>query len=98
MNNKGISEAFYEAVCAVGKAIGVKPLPVGLNEADVNGWHLTLNTSSDRIDEHDPFTVKAVHQEYIGIAIFDPAGGMIGGIPEDRFIADMRAFNQAEAA
>jgi len=98
VSDQGISEAFYEAVCAVGKAIGKKPLPVGLNEADVNGWHLTLNSSADIIGDHEPFTVIAQHQEYIGVAVFDPAGGIIGGISEDQFVADMRAFNQGVAA
>jgi hypothetical protein len=56
----GVSEAFYEAVCAVGRELGVKPLPNGLNTAQIGSWTVHLNTSSEPVHvsdgawQHDP--------------------------------------------
>lgn len=92
-DQKPISLAFYEAVRAVRNTIGVEPLPKGINKAEISDWELTLNTSSEELENVQPFTVKAVHKKYFCFAIFDPTGGCCSGGAEDKFIADMQAFN-----
>jgi hypothetical protein len=92
----GVSEAFYEAVCAVGRELGVKPLPNGLNTAQIGSWTVHLNTSSEPVHVSDgaevaPYNISATNNEYLAVAAFGPDGGMIGGYTEAQFIDDMRA-------
>lgn len=93
--DRPISEAYFLAVSAIGDQVG-KPLPKGINRATVGDWKLTLNASLEPVKLDDTTTLPAFellaeNTVYVAFATFGPYGGMIGGMTEDRFIADMKA-------
>lgn len=92
----GVSIAFVMAVDVIAQTIGQAPLPTGLNTAEAGDWKLTVNNSRETVKfgEHElqPFDMFAENKRYLAFGIFGPAGGMIGGMPEDQFIADMRSL------
>lgn len=87
----GPSEAWALAAIAIGQALNIKPLPSGLNTAEVGDWSLTMNNSKDAIDNIGPFEIKGQNNEYVAVAILAPSGGMLAGYTENKFIADMKA-------
>ena len=89
MSDQGISEAFYLAVQNMAAVHG-SPLPEGLLTANIEGWDLTLNTTTETVDDIPPFNVKAAHDTYLAFAMFGPDGGIVGGASEDDFIAAMK--------
>lgn len=87
--------AWAIASVAIGHVNGTKPMPPGLNTARVGKWDLAVNAGREPIThdgrEMSPFELQCVHSEYLAMGILDPAGGTIGGYPEDDFIKDMLA-------
>lgn len=95
--------AWALASAAIGHVNGTKPMPPGLNTARVGLWDIAINASGSETIEHDgrelaPFDMQCVHSELIAMGVFDPSGGMLGGYPEDEFIADMLATLPPEIA
>lgn len=93
-NSVGVAVAFHRAVTAMSTVISERPFPVGLVKAEVGDWDMTVNTSGQEISEdgiaYGAFTLHATHRTFFVIAVFDPAGGMIGGgMTEAQFIEDM---------
>jgi|GEM_PF-2673375 len=83
--------AYYLVAVAIGERLG-KPLPAGLNTTEIGDWTLTINCSPEPIDGVQPWNVRAVHRQFIVVALFGPDGGLIGGgMTEDEFIADISA-------
>jgi hypothetical protein len=90
-----ISAAFYLAAAAMGHKLG-RPLPKGISKTDIGDWTLTLNNGRDELEGVPGFNVQAAHNVYFGVALFSPYGGLIGGLPEDKFIEDMKAHVPVE--
>lgn len=92
----GVSVAFVMAVDVIAQTIGQTPLPPGLNTAEAGDWVLTVNNSREPAtfggQELQPWDMFAENKRYLAFGIFNPVGGMIGGMSEDQFIADMKAL------
>lgn len=95
-----VSEAFYVAVQAIASVIPA-PLPVGISQATVGDWSLTINTADEpvAIDGIEkpilPFEIYAKNNKYLAFAVIGPSGGAIGGMTEEQFIADLAPFGAA---
>jgi hypothetical protein len=93
-----ISDAYYEGVAAVVAAAGLRPLPKGVTAVEAGDWELAVNNGREPID-HDgsplgAWELRAVHKVFLVIVILNPVGGCLGGgMPEDEFIAQMRAIS-----
>lgn len=98
-NQSGPSEAWFEAVHAVGRITGQTPLPKGLVVAENDDWKLSLNNSGEPLDldgvDLGKFECFVEGKKYIVFGVVAPSGGMIGGMPEDQFIAEMQAIAKA---
>lgn len=103
MADQPISEAFYAAVEAIAAIVGVSPIR-GLHQVETEGWKLTINASMQPVVCGDvakpvgPYEIHAEGKIYLAVVIIDPFGGMLGGIDEASFIAEMQAITAARAA
>lgn len=92
----GVSIAFVMAVDVIARTFGQTPLPPGLSTAEAGDWELTVNNSPEPAtygeQELQPWDMFARNKRYLAFGIFSPVGGVIGGMPEDQFIADMEAL------
>jgi len=90
-----ISDAYFLAVQNINAAIGITPLPPGLNVARVGDWTLAVNASNEPThwqgEPLGPWEVGADHELSMALAVLGPAGGAFLAGTEDRFIADMMA-------
>ena len=98
----GVSEAYFEACMAVGRLLKIKPLAPGLSVVETEEWAFGVNNSKEPVKHEgvdiEPFELVARHKVYLLFAVMGPAGGMIGGgMPEDEFIAQMKAICPDEA-
>jgi len=87
----GPSTAWALASMAIAHVNGTIPLPREVVSAKADHWTLTLNNTNAPIDDLGPFEVRCASDKYVAVGIFGPAGGMIAGYAEERFIADMQA-------
>ena len=87
--DKGPCTAWALAAAAMSHSLDAKPLPRGLSEATVGNWAMRLNNGGDAIDGVEPFGIELSNTEYLAFGLLHPAGGMIGGWTEDRFILEM---------
>ncbi len=88
----GISIAWLTACLAISQQLGEKPLAAGIREATIGDWLLRINNSAEQQDELEPFEVELKHQRYCAMGLLSPSAGLMGGISEDQFLADMKAF------
>lgn len=86
-----ISEAFAEAMGAIGNVAASLPLPAGLSSHSIGDWYLTVNNGKEPIDDVPPFHIKAQNIVFLAAGLIGPSGGLIGGYSEEQFIADMKA-------
>jgi len=95
--SEGPAIAWVEAVGAVARLVGEVPLPRKMITVENGDWKLTLNNSGELHaladgTELDKYDCLAEGKIYFSFAIVSPAGGCIGGMPEDQFIAEMKAM------
>lgn len=97
MGEQGPAEAWYEAINAISRMINVQPLPKEVLVAENDDWKLTINLTSDAIkveqSELRRFEILAEGKKYLCFCILGPGGGIVGGMPEDQFIAEMKALS-----
>lgn len=87
--DNGPSTAWALAAAAMASALGKTPLPSGISEATVGHWSMKLNNSKEDAEQIPPFGIELASNEYLAFGLLVPAGGMIGGWTEDRFILEM---------
>lgn len=89
----GPSLAWATAAVAAVHALGVKRLPEDLVEATVGDWTLWINNTREEREVRNVklqrFDVLAINNRFVGVAIISPSGGIVAGLDEARFIADM---------
>jgi len=90
------STAWAIAVTAMATALDAKPLPAGISDAQVGHWSLKLNNGREPLDCVPGFSIEIKSTEYLAFGLLHPAGGMIGGWSEDRFILEMAQHLTAE--
>lgn len=99
MSERGPSEAWSAAVFAVAAMFPEPPLPKQVIDVERGDWKLKLNNTERAVDlPHgttlEPFEILAESKTCLAIGILGPGGGMLGGVPEDTFIAEMKALGQ----
>lgn len=102
MSDRPISTAFAAAAGAIAAVLGISPIK-GLHVAETDGWKLTINASMEPVaceglpTPIGPYEIHAEGKIYLAFGVLDPFGGMVGGIDEDSFIAEMEAIAATHA-
>ncbi|WP_294138357.1 hypothetical protein [Sphingomonas sp.] len=90
-----VSTAFAAVVGALATVVEQRPI-TGLHVGKVGDWTITLNASREPVmhlgKELPMWTAEVTNDRYLVVAMLDPTGGIVGGMPEDQFIAEMEAF------
>lgn len=96
MDDAGPATAWALAIAAISNALGVSPLPAGITEATVGHWSMKLNNGREAAGDLEPFGIELASNEYLAFGVLTPAGGMLGGWSEDRFILEMAEHLSAD--
>ena len=74
-----------------------KWIPIGFRTCTVGPWEITVNGTTERHADVEPYHALVVHQDVVAIMVLNPMGGSIGGWQgaEDQFIKDMAAATAA---
>jgi hypothetical protein len=90
-----VSTAFAATVGALATVIEQRPI-TGLQVGKVGDWTIVLNASREPVmhdgEEMSMWSAKVTNDRFLVVAVLDPTGGIVGGMPEDQFIAEMEAF------
>ncbi len=88
-----ISTAYLMAVDVIVRTLGKTPLPAGISTAEAGDWVLSVNNGAtpSGVDGHalGPWQLAARNTRVFAHALLSPVGGMIGGMAESAFIAQM---------
>lgn len=91
--NPPVAEAFYAAMNVIASEVVERPIR-GLHTVERGEWTLTVNASKEPAEREGvaigPYNIVAENKVFFALAMFDPTGGMVGGITEDEFIRQMR--------
>lgn len=89
--------AWFEALNVIARLTGQTPLPKEVLTVENDDWKLTLNNSkAAHLLQHGalgPFEIFVEGKKYLVFGVLAPFGGMLGGIAEDQFIAEMQAIS-----
>ena len=92
-----VTAAYAAVVEALATVVHERPMR-GLHIGKVGDWTITLNASRDPVmhdgEEVSPWSAKVASDRYFVVAILNPISGMVGGMPEHEFVAEMEAFAQ----